>query len=136
MKRIDSENVLVSPSLHDSEVVGFVVDLDGVSRSMRIVLRTEQGLEYNLEFQGIAHLSCQKFYSQNIVAEVLVWDGTSVLAQIENYFSVFGFSSENEMKSTMNLEAKNDWALVHVVPSVGVEIVCLSESFSVSNVTV
>lgn len=136
MKLIDAENTLIVPNLHDCNIVGFNIDLDGHLRSMSLILRSEQGLEYNLEFFGIIHLSCQRFYIQNVVAEVLVWEKMAAFEQIESYYSVFGFSNVADMRSSLKTGNNDSLALVHIIPSIGVEIVCLSESFSAGNITV
>ena len=128
----NSENILISPDLHDSHVMNFSVNFADLSRSMYLVVKTEQGLKYNLKFEKIVNLSFQNVYTQNTIADVFVWNNKEAIDKLDNYFSKFGFISYEELLKSLDFYNHSSWTLAHIMSSVGAEIICLSELLLIS----
>lgn len=128
--KINSENELVEPELHDSEI--FEINSSDLrqKQELKIKLETESREKFEFTFSHVSHCSLKTLFSQNVVRDIVVLKGQSLENNFGDYVQEWG-----------TLESlQESWAvpspmeLIHFVPSVGAEVIVLCGGFNIRKI--
>ena len=107
-------------SLHDWEIVGVYVNR--VTKKVEVVMYyPEKGSQATLEFSGVQKLFLSGLIMQNVILDVLLFDGISDSDYFLRGCELLG-SSPSDIENTGK-------KLIYFEPSVGAELACLFSDF-------
>ena len=129
--KINSENELVEPELHDSEI--FEINSSDLrqKQDFRIKLENEAREKFEFTFSHVSHCSLRTLFSQNVVRDIIVLKGQSLKDNFGDYVQEFG-TLESLQESWA---VPNPMELIHFVPSVGSEVIVLCGGFSIRKIS-
>jgi hypothetical protein len=123
---VDSEGLVSLNGLHDSEILGLVMDRR--SSVLRIQLVTEAGRNFEFVLSGVRSLSANRFRVQNVVFRVFALSKVDVERELIREAEQLDIL---EVKEWSEKVKSGELTLFQVDASVGCELSCLCERVEV-----
>lgn len=129
--KIGADGNILNNGIHDASIIEAKVSGEGRNVQLTIKLKSEQSEYFNLSVDGVKFLNINFFGTQNIVADIFIFNKVDAMFELKKIIDLEKYTFE-KYDSLNALIKKGDLVLVKIIPSVGGDFAIVGHKASLS----